>query len=303
MTATKQAVQPAEKKRSEILRDMTPAGRKMAEDFEKILGKGAKGIVLLQYDMGAKLSNAIENEAEYGNRFVEQLADYLPISGGAASFYNLRNFADAFEREYVEAESAVARSDGSFLELGHWLRLSQLKDKSDVKGYIKRIRANNLSVRELSREIAAAGTKLKNTRQGGRKPGVPTSPLAGLQQTFSIAQKFTNLEPVLNEAVFDAIDHMPPAEVSDDLLAKLETTEQQLGLMSKACDKAIKHVTHNIERVKRVLKDRPPEEKAAAKPKAKAPKKKPAAKAKAKGAKKKTAKKPARKRPQIQTVE
>ncbi len=307
------ALVPAAKKRAELLKDMTPVGRKLAEDFAKKLGIGARGIVMIQYDLGARVGTAIENEAEYGVNYVSLLAEYLSMPGGESTLYSLRNFATAFDRKFVEGESSIASENGNFLELGHWIKLSQLQDQSDVRSWLKRIRKESLSVRAFSQEIAATGAKMKNSRQGGRKPTTPTSPIAGLQQTFSIAQKFANMEPVLEKSVFAEIDTMPSEKISEDLLLKLEATREKLTEMDAACGKALKHVDKNIDRVKRVLEARPPEEKAAPKAKAKAKAKgakakkpkakkptKPAAKGKGTG---KGKKKPARKRPQIQTVE
>lgn len=310
MVSTGTAVVPAAKKRAELLKDMTPAGRKFAEEFAKKLGIGARGIVMIQYDLGSRLGTAIENEAEYGVGYVAQLAEYLAMPGGESTLYSLRNFAAAFERKFVESESTIPMENGSHLELGHWIKLSQLSDLSDVRGWLKRVRKDSLSVRALSQEIAATGAKMKNSRQGGRKPSTPTSPIAGLQQTFSMAQKFANFEPVLEKSVCHLIDTMPSEKVSEELLLKLEATHEKLTDMDKACGNALKHVDKNIDRVKRVLEARPPEEKAEAKPKAKAKGKakakpkakkptKPAAKGKGTGKKKKAP----RKRPQIQTVE
>ena len=47
VTASKKAVAPTAKKRQELLRDMTPAGRRIAENFEKKLSTGAKGVILI----------------------------------------------------------------------------------------------------------------------------------------------------------------------------------------------------------------------------------------------------------------
>lgn len=308
--STKNAVAPVEKKRADLLRDMTPAGREIAKEFEKKLGQGARGIVLIQYDLGAQLVNVIEHEADYGSNFVGQLADYLGIAGGETMLYALRNFADSFERKFVETETLAPLTDGTYLELGHWIKLTQLKEHSDVKKYLKRIREESLSVRALSREVAAANSKLKHTRQGGRKPGVPTSPIAGLQQTFSMAQKFANWEPVLEQSVCEPIEHMSAELVSDDLLTKLKMTHDKLLLMGKSTDKSIKYLERNIARVERILAARPKEEKPAKKAAPKAEKKakpkpkkavgKKAAKAKAQG--KKKAKAPKKKR-QIAVVE
>lgn len=291
------AVAPIQKKRAEILQEMTAAGRKVAEEFEKKLGIGAQGIVMVQYDLGARLADVFENEADYGTGYCKQLAAYLSIPGGETTLYSLRNFSQAFERGFVKDETTQPLANGQYLELGHWVKLSQLKDRSDVKAYLKRIRTESMSARELSREISATGAKLRNSRQGGRKPSAPSSPLAGLQQTFSLAQKFANLEDVLETNVFKAIDHMPAESVNETLQVKLGETKEKLTEMVATGQRALKHIDKNIERVERVLKDRPPEEKAEKPAKGKGKK---AAK---KGAKSKRAKKPVRKKRQIATVE
>ena len=252
---TKNVISPIENKRLALLKEMTPATREVAQDFEQRLARGAQGIILIQYDMGRRVAEVMENEGEYGHGAIKQLAEYLNIAGGATTLYALRNFAESFEKDHVKELSAKPMANGQFLSVGHWFKVMQLKDKKSQDKMFDRIFKESLTVNELEKEIRALGAHgKKNARQGGgRKPSIPTSPIAGLQTAFQIAQKWANLEPVLEESVFDAIDELPPDKINDDLLHKLTETKTKLEEMAEKATNAAERVGTNIERVEKVL--------------------------------------------------
>lgn len=252
---SKNAISPIEKKRVALLKEMTPATRQVAEDFETRLGRGAQGIILIQYDMGSRVAEVMENEGEYGSGAIKQISEYLNIAGGETTLYALRNFAESFDKDYVKELSAKPMSNGQFLSVGHWFKVMQLRDRKTQDKIFDRIFRESLTVNELEKEIRGLGTHgKKNARQGGgRKPATPTSPIAGLQTAFQIAQKWANLEPVLEESVFDAIDELPPDRVNEALLEKLQQTKEKLDEMVVRSQSASDRVTANIERVEKVL--------------------------------------------------
>lgn len=251
---SKNAISPVEKKRLAILKEMSPATREVAQDFETRLGKVAHGIILTQYDMGSRIAEIMENEGEYGSGAVKQLSEYLNIAGGETTLYALRNFSESFDKDYVKEWSLKPMANGQFLSIGHWFKIMQLKDRKAQDKMLDRVFRESLSVNELEKEVRALGSKdKKNARQGGRKPATPTSPIAGLQTAFQIAQKWANLEPVLEESVFDAIDELPPDRINDALLEKLNETKSKLEEMAEKAQSAAERVGSNIERVETVL--------------------------------------------------
>lgn len=249
----KTAVMPAEKLRLKVFKEMTKATQEVAKDLETRLEKQAAGTVMISYQMGKQLADVLENEAEYGSKAAEQLATYLAIAGGETTIYNLSNFAKAFDKEFVQDQSTKVMPNGKYLEVGHWFKLMQISDRKDQEKMLTKILKESWSVNQLESEIRSGTVKTKNARAGGRKPSTPTSPIAGLQQTFAIAQKFANMEKVLDKSVFDAIDEMPPDAINEALLGKLEETQTTLDRMMKAGEVASKRVVKNIERVKKVL--------------------------------------------------
>lgn len=248
------AVTPIEKKRMALLKDMTPATRKVALEFHTIHGKIANGMIMAQYDIGARIAEIVENEGEYGSGAIKQLAAFLNVRGGETALYALKGFAESFDKAYVREWSSRPMANGEFLAIGHWHRLQLLKDRKSQDKMLERIFSESLTVNELEKEIRAMGSKDKrNSRTGGRKPAVPTSPIAGLQTAFQIANKWANLEPVLEANVFDAIDELPPDRINDALLDKLNETKTKLDEMVTKAQAASERVTTNIERVENVL--------------------------------------------------
>lgn len=299
----KNAVSPVEKKRLALLKEMTPACRKVAEDFDTKMSKSAQGVIMISYDMGSRLREVVENEGEYGSKAVETLAAYLNVKGGATTLYGLRDFAESFDREFVKANSVKPMANGDYLTLQHWSQLRKIAEQKDREKLLNRVFKESLSANELEKEVRA-GSKTKHSRQGGRKPGIPTSVLAGVQQTLSIGNKFVNLEDVVEKHVFDKIDEMPADQINDTLLEKLGECKETLESLGRSGTALLRRVEKGISRVTRVLEKKADQEAKAAE-KAEAHKSAdetvPARPAKAKAGKK-AGKKKAKKRRQIEVV-
>lgn len=244
------ALSPIEKKRAALLKSMSPACREVAEDFSQKLTKASQGVVLISYDMGARVRQVREDVAQYGSNAIEVLGAYLGIS--ATALYSLHGFANAFEREFVRENSSRVLPDGTHLSLGHWTAISKISENKDRLRMLNRVFRESLSANAVEREVKAAEKKT-NRRSGGRKPSVPTSVLAGVQQTLSLGKKFNNLEPLLIEQVFDKIDVMAPDQVNDVLLTKLGECKEALEALTTNSATLLKRVNSGITRVNRVL--------------------------------------------------
>ena len=249
------ATVPIEAHRLEILNSMTDAGRKLAKEIAAERASTASNIVLHQYDTGARLAKAIADEATYGSKFVEQLAEFLGFGEeGANGLYNMRNFAEAFPRDYVVKYSKQPMSTGGLMTVSHWMSLMRLEGNKNRDRWIKRIMNEGLTAKSLQQAIDGDKTSRRAGHAVGRKPSVPSSPLAALQKTYSFAYQFVRLEPELEDKVFDRIDELSPDKVNDQLLAKLTETRDQVAQMHKASEKALKRIDANIVRCKRISK-------------------------------------------------
>ena len=253
---TSTAIAAVEKKRLQIYKAMPIALQEVASEFEAKLGRGARSVVLLQYDMGARMTDIIKDEATYGSFAVQQLADYLNVPGGTTTLYNLRNLAQEFDRNYVKDWSAKPMANGRFLELAHWIALMRIKERKDQEKMLVRVLKNSMSANDLEKEIRAGSVKTKNARQGGRKPSRPSSAIAGLQKTFSMAQQLNRYEEVAEKDVFDVITEMPADEVTPALKERLEKTIKTLGETEEKAGAMKSRAEECLERVERVLSEK-----------------------------------------------
>ncbi len=252
-------VSPEEKERALILKRMTPAGQEVAKELELRMSRTAQGLVVAHYDMGARVRDALNErhgETTYGTGFVRQLADYLAIPGGEHHIYDLVKFSSTFDREYIKTNSAKSMAKGGYLSLSHWLALMRLEEHRDQEKLLNRTFKESFSVRELELEIQASGARTRNVRQGGRKPAVPTSAMAGLQKAFALSRSLVNFRPVMEQAVFARIDEMPPEDVNRPLLKKLREVRDTVTQANEAGSSILKRLDENIDRAKRVLAER-----------------------------------------------
>ncbi len=221
------AMTPYEKKRLALLEEMTPKCQSVAKDFDKKIATAAKGLVMIRYDMGSRLSEVIKKEAEYGSNAVNLLADYLNLPGGATTMYALRNFAEEFAREFVQQQVMEPMVNGRPLETGHFLLILRVKEEKDQIKLFNQVRRECLSVNSLESEIRAKYEQ-SNTRSGGRKPQKPSSPAAGLQKLFSTAQKLDNFLGISEESIFEPLEEIAPEEINEQLFQKFEKAAEQL---------------------------------------------------------------------------
>ncbi len=251
------------KERQAIFKKMPKALQEVALDFAERLAKGAMGVIIIQYNMGATIGEVLANERAYGSEAAKQLGDYLGLTNGETLLYNLRNFAATFKAEFVKQQSARHMADGQHLSLSHWIALTKVDDPKDQLKWLEEVFRRSLSANALELEIKSGGTSTRNVRQGGRKPQVPTSAIAGLQKMFQQAQQLNRYSEVAVKSVFDKIDDMEPDKVTDVLLERLEKTRETLHDTAEGASGAVERLDENIERVKRVLEEKEEAAKAA----------------------------------------
>lgn len=240
-----------QKRKAAQLEEMKPETREIAKEFHGKLGECARGIVMVKYDIGRRIAAIVQDEDTYGTNAVEELASYLSIPGGAATLYDCKGVATAFDRKFVQELSAKPMRDGTFLAIQHWINLTQLSSAKDREKMLKWTIANSASAADLAREIAAGqGGKVKaHARAGGRKPAQPTSPVAGLLKVGSIGKQFTNFAEAVEDSVFEAIDKMPVDRMNEALLEKLQSTRETVEGTKERTEKVLEQIDKNIERV------------------------------------------------------
>lgn len=254
------AVAPIEKNRLQAYKAMTPATQELAKQFEEKLGHGAMAVVTMQYNIGSQIAHITkpENEEQYGSKAVPLLADYLNISQGATTLYNLRNFAMKFDKDFVKEWSLKPMASGNYLTLHHWLQVMKIKDEDKITKVLKKTLVESWSASDLEKEIRSGGAgKQTNTRGGGRNPKMPTSPIAGLQKTFSMLQKFNRFEEAAEESIFGAIEELEPDKVSDALLERITEVQGQAETTIEKAKEVVQHCTKAAKRVRKVLDARP----------------------------------------------
>lgn len=248
--------------REELLASMNEATRKVALEGERHISKAYRGLVLVQYDLGKKVAEVVAKEAVYGSNAVAQLAAYWNISGGTTTLYNLRSFATAFSRDFVEQWSNVPLKTGGHLTLGHWLKLlAAPPDQRET--FLRRAVDEGWSTRELAWEIRAAAaegidveTPADRRRGQGRAVKPFTSPQAGLEALISKTEAVLRVEDQLHSSVLGSLDDLSPDKFSEAFLERVLTArEELLSLMRKSKEMVLK-LTQFAKRIKETLRAR-----------------------------------------------
>lgn len=246
-----------EKQRKTVYQSMTKATREVADEFEASLTRGARGVVLIQYDLGKRVIEITkeDNESKYGSNAVEQLASYLSIPGGSTTLYALKSVAETFDKGFIDGEMQKTLTGGGNLQIAHWIALAKVEDQKDRKALLAKVFAEGWSANDLELEVRS-GVRTKHARSGGRRPGVPTSPIAGLQKTYALLHQLNNWESVAVKHVFKEIDGITPDAVTKAMIEKLQVTKKEADTAAKNLTAMIEHLVANIERANEVLEEK-----------------------------------------------
>jgi len=224
----KTSLTPFEQKRKSLLADMTPACRTVAKEFEEKIKIGNQGVILIRYDIGAKVCRVVEKEAQYGSNAVKQLAAYLGFKDDGSALYSLKNFATAFTRSFVKGQVSKPLLNGRAMELGHFLQIMKVKSKKQQHVLFDKVRAECLTCNELEKEIQA-NYQTKNKRTSGRKPQKPKSPGAGLQKLFSQAKQLANYADITDESIFNPLLKIAATDVNDQLVERFVDAKKEVS--------------------------------------------------------------------------
>ena len=285
------ALAPIEEKRKALLAEMSPELRLVVKDFEEKDMAAAVGPVMIAYDKGARIKRIIEQEAKFGTNAVEQLAAYFGVS--ATKFYELRNFASEWDKNFLKAELKKPMSNGDLLSYDHFRNLVRIKSSRDQTKLLRQVRLESMSSNSLS-ELISAQYEKKTTRSGGRKPLTPSTPAAALQKAFSQSQQLSRYIDTMADGVFSKISEMAADAMDEKLLDRLHHTKEQFEAADKAIRGGLGALEKSEARVAKILNEKKQAGDAAPQKstKKKSAKKKPAGDAPAAATKKKKKKKP-----------
>lgn len=248
------ALTPAEEARRKAYEAMTPELRDVAQECERQIAKTAGSVIMLQYQIGARVLAVANDEQTYGPNAVQQLADYLGVRGGASYLYSLMNFARVFEADYVRTRSLRPMANGEHVTVSHWLQLMKIEDPQSRERMLERVYREALSANDLEREIrAGVAGPTRHTRQGGRRPKVPTNPVVGLQSVCEAANRLVRFEEAAEKAVFDALDEIAPDRVTDALLARAEQALAAVREAGRKAEEMGRRLEDNVRRLRNVL--------------------------------------------------
>jgi hypothetical protein len=236
--------------RREVYDDMTPELKKMAHEIRSMLARETESSLLIHFDIGVMIRQAVEEEGAYGVKAVEQLAAFF--GRDPSWLYAHRDVARVFDRKQIEELAQREMANGGHLESGHVLMLSRVKGREDRKEMMKLTFAQSLSIRQLGDQIG--GAVLDHGRgYGGRKPVPPKSLLAGLNQVVTAAEAILKRVPIWAASVRQGAVDLEPAKFDDllqQMVNKAATAVRQLAEQLPAIQAALDEV---LKRSKKVL--------------------------------------------------
>jgi hypothetical protein len=242
---------PEEAKRMETYNSMPKALQKVADDFQKKELAAAKGIVMIRFDMGAKLKEVIAEEATYGSNAVMELAKFLGKSD--TELYAYKNVATVYDRDEVLAISERPMGDGNYISWMHLTAIVEIKKAPDRKKMWDRVFNESLSATQVKSEALASMDKGSRGTGGGRKPAKPTSPLAGCQQVYNSALSFNNRVEVWQEATFDALDEIEPDKVDPMYVEKIKLALTEVETLSGNVSQVQDRLQKNLKRAENIV--------------------------------------------------
>lgn len=216
---------------------MTEACRHVAIQFRDDHIQLAELDLLRCYDLGAELNTIAARPGMYGTEAVQQLAEYMSFS--ESDVYLMRQMAGEFPRSVVEEAAERTTIEGWHLTSRHFLLVVGVKSESERMERLENLFTHPLSRRDLERQIKALGFEKKKRSRGRRRP--ETGPLSAtpLRTFLDIAQRSASFNDRVDRwagFVFDAVDEMPPDQITDRHVVAIRAAIDQ-----------VKHLSVNVE--------------------------------------------------------
>lgn len=248
-------VHPSRAEQMKIFRAMPEELQKIATKLDEQHAAEVKSVLLVNWDKGKQIEAVIENSGNrYGENAVEQLAAYLGTS--TTALYDLRTYCQVYNRDEVKLIGDRKMENGRRVSLGHLMAIMRIKSgPADRKKLLEMTFEKSLTTNELALEISSK-FESRNVRKGGRKPSVPTSPGAGIDQIRTKCAELHNRIKPWTASIFDELDEAEPDRFSPGMLSKMEKADEEIRKTAEGLEAAHARLAKNIERARRVLMQR-----------------------------------------------
>lgn len=227
----------------------------------KVLQSGAKTNVLTQWRVGDLLNKLDAHVDSKDKAALDELITQVCTCWGyrdinLTSMYNLRSVARTFTLSFVKEQLDEPLRNGQLITWSHLLELQKIQDPARVEQLLEQIRENSWSSKELRLQMSG-GSESSVKRAGGRKPSVPTSPVAIVTKITKSVQQTSNymrevMEPIdsligegfdyddnLIEQITAAIDQLKDFHKdATEMLARLKKMSSIAGKVVKGDKKA-----------------------------------------------------------------
>jgi len=238
------------KQREVVFSDMDEVTQEAAKDGVQKLQAGCQVALLISYDLGAIVNRIFTaehlNEAQQKQEVKKLAAYWNQPSLGPTTLYDLRNVADAFERNFIKEQSEERLSNGGYLSWSHFKELQKVSTEKRQLTLLKQIRRHSWSANELALELQ--GKKDADVkRSGGRKPALPKTPNAMLQKLFASIQQSDNYVQAVSEPLGGIFMEMPAGDVDDQFVDNIDTALARM-------DEAAVHLKETGQKLKAVKK-------------------------------------------------
>lgn len=227
-TKLAKAKNPLVAERRKVYDAMTPALQHVADHCKELLSTTATAEILNRYDLGKHIQEVTTEEGKYSPEAVKELSVYLGVT--REELYQLRDLATAYSRDFIEQWTKREMAGGGHLHLMHWMLAKQLATSELIEKALKKVLADNISVRDF-RDMLQRGQlgNKKHTRAGGRTHTRPSSVVGGLNKLESLNKSLFQYcgDPVL-EGILEPLEELSSDTVTEIVVDKIRETEEQM---------------------------------------------------------------------------
>ncbi len=198
--------------RNELLEQMTPATRALAEDLlANHVIKNQLSTIEHAHAVGRALVKARNDQAKYGDNAIIQIAEYLDLPDGRNRLFQMVRLSEVWTLDAIKNQIKISSEAGfSGLTMTHFYLLTDVSSETKRQKLLDKSIKNHLSARELQAEISG-GASGGGGRSGGqgRKITPPKSLPVAFVKVGKTAQHLTNLvtavDSMIDGADVDAI--------------------------------------------------------------------------------------------------
>lgn len=228
-----------------VYEEMSAAGKRLFQRIaEKVVNLG-RAEIMVRWEIGKLVADAIEDVQRYGERIVEQLAAAIGTVT-AAELYKYRQFAEQFTQEEVAKALSLRTKSGQQITWTHFRALLALEASPEAtrarKVLLRRIFEEDLSTRQT---VEAVKEFFGVPRSKGRPPTPPKTAQAAIAQLAKYRQALSARMAGWVKTINEVMD-LPPERCTEELTKYLTTAQDDCqGLLSQLQDlaKNLRNVT------------------------------------------------------------